>query len=273
MCGGRLEIVPCSHVGHIFRKRSPYKWRSGVNVLRRNTVRLAEVWLDDYKKYYYERINNKLGDFGDISGRVALRKKLNCRSFKWYLDNVYPELFIPGDAIASGEVRNQGGGGKMCLDWGAMRKGKSKGSKVEVFWCHDQGGNQYWLLSKTGELRRDDHCLDYPGKNEVMLYSCHSQRGNQQWTYDHDKSQLYHNVSRKCLEMGQDGATLQMTTCDPVNKYQQWVFKTYNGDNVKKGDWMSDCWLVSILRTTMTATNFFLWILLFYLCFLFPCWL
>lgn len=115
MCGGRLEIVPCSHVGHIFRKRSPYKWRSGVNVLKRNTVRLAEVWLDEYKKYYYERINWQLvsgtwkkrlcmrvmillffqGDYGDISDRVALRKKLNCTSFKWFLDTIYPELFIP----------------------------------------------------------------------------------------------------------------------------------------------------------------------------------
>jgi polypeptide N-acetylgalactosaminyltransferase len=69
MCGGTLEIVPCSHVGHIFRKRSPYKWRTGVNVLRKNSIRLAEVWLDDYKKYYYERIGNDLVswcDFVDI---------------------------------------------------------------------------------------------------------------------------------------------------------------------------------------------------------------
>lgn len=116
MCGGRLEIVPCSHVGHIFRKRSPYKWRSGVNVLKRNSVRLAEVWLDDYKKYYYERINNNLvsfgalcvitfqGDFGDISQRKSLRNNLQCKSFKWYLDTIFPELFVPGDAVGRGEV-------------------------------------------------------------------------------------------------------------------------------------------------------------------------
>lgn len=36
--------------------------------------------------------------YGDISERVALRKRLQCRSFRWYLDTVYPEM----QAVASG---------------------------------------------------------------------------------------------------------------------------------------------------------------------------
>ena len=75
-------------------------------MLRRNSIRLAEVWLDDFKKYYYERIGFDLGDFGDVSSRRDLRDRLECKSFKWYLDNIYPELFIPGEAVASGEVKS-----------------------------------------------------------------------------------------------------------------------------------------------------------------------
>ncbi|XP_022238622.1 putative polypeptide N-acetylgalactosaminyltransferase 9 isoform X2 [Limulus polyphemus] len=140
MCHGTLEIVPCSHVGHIFRKRSPYKWRSGVNVLKRNSVRLAEVWLDDYAKYYYQRIGYDLGDFGDVSSRKELRKQLKCRNFDWYLKNVYPELFIPGEAVASGEVRNLGEGSIICLDSPARRDDLHK--PVGLYPCHGQGGNQ-----------------------------------------------------------------------------------------------------------------------------------
>jgi len=56
-----MEIHPCSHVGHIFRNRSPYSWGNNAHTtLKRNAVRFAEVWLDDYKQFYYNRIENKL---------------------------------------------------------------------------------------------------------------------------------------------------------------------------------------------------------------------
>lgn len=45
-------------------------------------------------------------DYGDVSERVALRKRLQCRSFRWYLENVYPEMRIYNNTITYGEVRH-----------------------------------------------------------------------------------------------------------------------------------------------------------------------
>jgi len=229
MCGGTLEIIPCSHVGHIFRKRSPYKWRTGVNVLKRNSIRLAEVWLDDHKKYYYDRIGNDLGNFGDISQRKKLREDLECKSFKWYLDTVYPELFIPGDAVASGEIRNlwSGHGNQMCVDSASKKNNLHK--PVGLYPCHNQGGNQYWMFSKTGEIRRDDACLDYAGGvQNIILFSCHGGKGNQNWEYHHDTQTIRHPNTHKCLTLAENKEKLLMEKCDSNEERQRWRFGSYN---------------------------------------------
>ncbi|MGH0142761.1 UNVERIFIED_CONTAM: hypothetical protein FKN15_076785 [Acipenser sinensis] len=54
-CGGQLEIIPCSVVGHVFRTKSPHTFPKGTQVIARNEVRLAEVWMDDYKEIFYRR--------------------------------------------------------------------------------------------------------------------------------------------------------------------------------------------------------------------------
>ncbi|XP_035279173.1 polypeptide N-acetylgalactosaminyltransferase 14 isoform X2 [Anguilla anguilla] len=115
MCGGSLEIIPCSRVGHVFRKKHPYIFPEGnANTYIKNTRRTAEVWMDEFKLFYYSARPAARGKpYGDVHGREELRRSLNCKSFKWYLDNVYPELKIPDDSdIKTGVIRQR----QNCLE-------------------------------------------------------------------------------------------------------------------------------------------------------------
>ena len=85
------------------RSRSPYKWRPGSNVLQRNSVRLAEVWLDEFKQIYYDRINNKLGNFGDVTQRRELRDSLQCKRLECVKRIILREVGILQFLLVLGE--------------------------------------------------------------------------------------------------------------------------------------------------------------------------
>ena len=45
-------------------------------------------------------------DEGDLSERFAIKERLQCKNFSWYIDNIWPELFVYNkDVLAWGSVR------------------------------------------------------------------------------------------------------------------------------------------------------------------------
>lgn len=46
-----------------------------------------------------------------IEDRLELRERLQCKPFKWYLENVYPELVVP-ESHSVGTLRQ----GSYCID-------------------------------------------------------------------------------------------------------------------------------------------------------------
>lgn len=51
-CGGSVEVLPCSRIAHIERAHKPYTENLTAHV-RRNALRVAEVWMDQYKSHVY----------------------------------------------------------------------------------------------------------------------------------------------------------------------------------------------------------------------------
>jgi len=236
MCGDGIEILPCSRVGHVFRERAPYKSPEGST--DHNSIRVAEVWMDEFKDIFYSfRANLKPEAGGDVSERRKLREKLQCKSFKWYLQNIIPELEIPDKyPYGRGDVKNLGT--NSCLDTLAQN---NQGGVPGLYPCHKMGTNQFFIFTKKFEIWHDSLCLDLSDSSaaaKAKLWPCHKQGGNQKW--EHTKNGfIKHPAHGKCLE-GQ-GDQILIRECNKDNLSQKWIFEKYPDQEVPanaKRTWM-----------------------------------
>ncbi|KAG8559773.1 hypothetical protein GDO81_017451 [Engystomops pustulosus] len=231
-CGGQLEILPCSVVGHVFRSKSPHTFPKGTQVIIRNQVRLAEVWMDGYKEIFYRRNREAANivqqkSYGDLSKRYSLRQNLQCKNFSWYLHNVYPEMYVPDlNPLIYGDILNVGK--QWCLDAGADN---THGDKPPILYtCHNLGGNQYFEYTLNHEIRHNiqkELCLR-AGKGQVLLKKC-SYKGKgttvlaeEKWELQKDQV-LFNAAYGMCLTG--NGANPSLVPCNLADPFQQWVFR------------------------------------------------
>ncbi|XP_063420972.1 polypeptide N-acetylgalactosaminyltransferase 11-like [Mytilus trossulus] len=235
-CGGRLEIIPCSHVGHIFRKRRPYGSYGEGDTMLKNSLRVANVWMDDYKKYFYKQRQQPTDvSYGDISDRVALRKRLHCKSFEWYLNNVYPEQVLPNsEGMAPAVIHPP----EKRLRTKVLRKGQivhttsglcvqgekdiyAKRSMLILQHCGQAGKEkkyQVWHETVDSELiLASVLCLDVESKEQghsfARLMKCHGSKGSQAWVWTKKSgvSLLYNPATGKCLKATNKSKRIYLT--------------------------------------------------------------
>ncbi|XP_038113226.1 N-acetylgalactosaminyltransferase 6 [Culex quinquefasciatus] len=239
-CGGRMVDAPCSRVGHVYRGYSPFPNPRGVNFVTRNFKRVAEVWMDEYKQFLYER-NPQFDKTnpGDLTKQKALREKLKCKPFKWFLEEVAPDLLVRYPLreplpFASGRVQSVANP-KLCLD---TLNHKAK-EPIGVFGCapnktHPQN-NQFFTLTYYRDIRAAsvEKCLDASSDDaEVILFNCHESQGNQLWRYDQETQMIMHGKPSRdqCLDLV--GKKVVVSKCDNRKKSQRWDWGYVNRENL-----------------------------------------
>ncbi|KAG9469260.1 hypothetical protein GDO78_020931 [Eleutherodactylus coqui] len=173
-CGGTLEVHPCSHVGHVFPKQAPYSRSKALA----NSVRSAEVWMDEYKELYYHRNPHaRLEAYGDVTERRQLREKLRCKSFKWFLENVYPEVHVPEDNPGHFGMLKNKGMSDHCFDYNPASEQDVTGQKIILYPCHGMGQNQFFEYTSYNEIRyntrQPEGCAAVEqGSDQLTIFLC-----------------------------------------------------------------------------------------------------
>ncbi|XP_025103798.1 polypeptide N-acetylgalactosaminyltransferase 2-like isoform X1 [Pomacea canaliculata] len=230
MCGGDLRIAPCSHVGHVHRRQPPYIFPEGgpASTYLKNTRRVAEVWMDEYKRFFYAaRPTARMQDFGDVTERRKLREKLKCKNFRWYLETVYPELRLPiSDELGYGHI--QQGSGCVDLDVGQLPV------IAKLRQCVQNKDTQDWSWRRKGIIVSNGMCLSVsPSETQlyVIIKFCDF-TDNQRWI--RQEKQIVHEATGKCLDSRKVKTGLQVSDCDEQQDSQKWDITMETTINLEK---------------------------------------
>ena len=238
LCADGLYEVPCSHITHTFRLVNPSRTRDD-DFVARNFKRLAEVWMDDYKEivYGWDPQRYEKVDAGDLSKPKKVHAQLNCKPFRYFLEEVAPDILtrFPSTkeqpVFASGQIQSLSHE-DICIDTFY----RTEFEPIGLYYCSELDDNgmppqtQYFRLNfmKNIVFGHMEHCLD---SYKMSMPQCsYANYGNQYWRLDHERHLLINrrDDGEQCLTGSFQNQTFALMLCNENDPNQKWKFKYEN---------------------------------------------
>lgn len=204
----------------------------GTDFIAYNLKRVAEVWLDDYKKYFYRGDPQRYAviDAGDLTKQFELKKRLNCKPFKYFLDNIATEMLLryplEPQYFAAGSLQSLSS--KKCM---ALTRFKYHEVPSLVDCNYDLTKplkDSDFILTFEKSIRfndTNDQCFD--SKN-ARFENCNHQGYFQHWVYKLDTQQIYNPYEKKCLAGDIKNQLVALARCDEKLRNQKWKWGIVN---------------------------------------------
>jgi polypeptide N-acetylgalactosaminyltransferase len=226
LCKGGLVHTPCSRVTHLSKLHSAHRYDAVQgDFVGRNLKRVAEVWLDDYKQYFYRGDPQRFAkiDPGDLTKQFEKKKSLQCKPFSYYTDVIAPDFLmrypITPRHFAAGKIESQVS--KKCIKVSPNLHDEP----LTLEDCNRTHATDL-ILSVERSIRlndTNDQCL----KQRTLTFSnCHHMHGDQMWRFFLDTRQIANPPTNLCLTA--NNTHVVEAACDSKLPQQKWKWAYEN---------------------------------------------
>ena len=199
MCGGSVQIMSCSRVGHVFNPHS-------LSILHSNTDHLnitysiiskskqheeqadmklvAELWLNKFTYLFHNSLRVSSAYTAEqymmLERERSILRQLKCHSFSWYLDHVPPRhgvSILPGLPFVTrlfGQLKLAGT--TLCLTY--------VGSRFTLLECSLYTAGQQFTYNTDNHLRLAENCVSHNVFRDSLEQDQCTDREERVWLFD-----------------------------------------------------------------------------------------